>query len=217
MVFLKDVFEFDFKVGPHLATHVYEGPSILGNIYYIWYINEVTTWNNYSDLEEMPLKSLYEAERVSNQLFINEHVFRDHLIQVRTRMFELDGRLVLIHVLAIFKYAKAVVLLQYSWWLSLVPIPCCQILQPCISHCPQKRGNRTKIIIYSRMSIGISGLSFALKASRISSKPIRIYEKDAKLGGWIQTVRTDYGKGSIWSSNCRRDTTRNMTHIIWVI
>jgi len=40
---------------------------------------------------------------------------------------------------------------------------------------------------------GISGLSFALKASRISSKPIRIYEKDAKLGGWIQTVRTDYG------------------------
>ena len=157
-------------------------------------------------------------------VFINENVFRDHLIQVRTRAvtrllpipYRLYG-LVLIHVLAIFKYAKAVVLLQYSWWLSLVPIPCCQILQPCISHCPQKRGNRTKIIIYSRMSIGISGLSFALKASRISSKPIRIYEKDAKLGGWIQTVRTDYGKGSIWSSNCRRDTTRNMTHIIWVI
>ena len=34
------------------------------------------------------------------------------------------------------------------------------------------------------------------KASRITSKPIRIYEKDAKLGGWIQTVRTDSGKGS---------------------
>ena len=43
---------------------------------------------------------------------------------------------------------------------------------------------------------GISGLSFALKASRISSKAIRIYEKDSNLGGWIQTVRTDSGKGS---------------------
>ena len=43
---------------------------------------------------------------------------------------------------------------------------------------------------------GISGLSFALKASRISSKAIRIYEKDSSLGGWIQTVRTDSGKGS---------------------
>jgi len=40
---------------------------------------------------------------------------------------------------------------------------------------------------------GISGLSFALKASRISSKAIRIYEKDSTLGGWIQTVRTDSG------------------------
>ena len=35
------------------------------------------------------------------------------------------------------------------------------------------------------------------KASRITSKPIRIYERDTKLGGWIQTVRTDSGKGSI--------------------
>ena len=45
---------------------------------------------------------------------------------------------------------------------------------------------------------GISGLSFALKASRISSKSIRIYEKDSNLGGWIQTVRTDSGKGSFF-------------------
>ena len=30
MVFLKNVFEFDFKVGPHLATHFYNGPSKLG-------------------------------------------------------------------------------------------------------------------------------------------------------------------------------------------
>lgn len=58
--------------------------------------------------------------------------------------------------------------------------------------------------LYSRMSIGIagggiSGLSFALKASRISSKSIRIYEKDSNLGGWIQTVRTNSGKGSLFS------------------
>ena len=45
---------------------------------------------------------------------------------------------------------------------------------------------------------GISGLSFALKASRISSKAIRIYEKDSNLGGWIQTVRTNSGKGSFF-------------------
>jgi len=56
---------------------------------------------------------------------------------------------------------------------------------------------------HSRMSIGIagggiSGLSFALKASRISSKSIRIYEKDSNLGGWIQTVRTNSGKGSFF-------------------
>ena len=68
---------------------------------------------------------------------------------------------------------------------------------------------------------GISGLSFALKASRISSKPIRIYEKDAKLGGWIQTVRTDSGKGSIWSTLSpwyyeKYDSSYNMTHMIWL-
>ena len=31
---------------------------------------------------------------------------------------------------------------------------------------------------------GISGLSFVLKASRLSSKAIRIYEKDSNLGGF---------------------------------
>ena len=64
-----------------------------------------------------------------------------------------------------------------------------------------RRSSLTITWLFSRMSIGIagggiSGLSFALKASRISSKAIRIYEKDSSLGGWIQTVRTDSGKGS---------------------
>ena len=36
-----------------------------------------------SDLEEMQLKSLYEAEIVSNRLFNNETAFRDNIIQVR--------------------------------------------------------------------------------------------------------------------------------------
>ena len=36
----------------------------------------------YSDLDEMHLKSLYDAERVSNQLLNNETAFRDHIIQV---------------------------------------------------------------------------------------------------------------------------------------
>ena len=36
----------------------------------------------HSDLNEMPMKSLYEAERVSNLLFTNETVFREHIIQV---------------------------------------------------------------------------------------------------------------------------------------
>ena len=40
----------------------------------------------YLDLEEMQLKSLYEAELVSNRLFNNETAFRDQLIQVRLGM-----------------------------------------------------------------------------------------------------------------------------------
>ena len=36
----------------------------------------------YSDLDEMNLKSLYDAERVSNRLLNNETAFRDHIIQV---------------------------------------------------------------------------------------------------------------------------------------
>ena len=36
-----------------------------------------------SDLEEMQLKSLYEAENVSNRLLHNETAFRDNIIQVR--------------------------------------------------------------------------------------------------------------------------------------
>lgn len=67
MVFLKNVFEFDFKVGPNLATHFYNGQSIV-------------------DLEEMQLKSLYEAENVSNRLFKNETAFRDHIIQHLSNM-----------------------------------------------------------------------------------------------------------------------------------
>jgi len=67
MVFLKNVFEFDFKVGPHLATHFYNGPSKL-------------------ELDEMHLKSLYDAERVSNRLLNNETAFRDHIIQQLSNM-----------------------------------------------------------------------------------------------------------------------------------
>lgn len=40
MVFLKNVFEFDFKVGPHLATHFYNGPSKLGKKQF-FYIQEI--------------------------------------------------------------------------------------------------------------------------------------------------------------------------------
>ena len=95
MVFLKDVFEFDFKVGPHLATHLYDGPSTLGKktvhngpvhgpdirIGHMFFCS-VDLTAEYSDLNEMPMKSLYEAERVSNILFTNETVFREHIIQV---------------------------------------------------------------------------------------------------------------------------------------
>ena len=73
-----------------------------------------------------------------------------------------------------------------------------------------------------RMSIwiaggGISGLSFALKASRISSKSIRIYEKDSNLGGWIQTVRTNSGKGSFFLeiSCLYRGVQVWMKHLLW--
>ena len=157
---------------------------------------------HYSDLEEMPLKSLYEAERVSNQLFINEHVFRDHLIQVRTSSFR-TWAICFNSCFSNFQICQSC--RSIAIFLMTIVSAFCQILQSCLLTAPKSRANRIKIIIYSRMSIGIagggiSGLSFALKASRISSKPIRIYEKDAQLGGWIQTIRTDSGKGSTWST-----------------
>ena len=84
------------------------------------------------------------------------------------------------------------------WWIPSFPD-----YFPCEKICSERsyRSLLTITLLFSRMSIGIagggiSGLSFALKASRISSKSIRIYEKDSSLGGWIQTVRTDSGKGS---------------------
>ena len=45
-----------------------------------------------SDLEEMQLKSLYEAEIVSNRLFNNETAFRDNIIQVRLIILRINLR-----------------------------------------------------------------------------------------------------------------------------
>ena len=65
----------------------------------------------HSDLNEMPMKSLYEAERVSNLLFTNETVFREHIIQVGNVTY--ITYTVFLYS-AIFKYAQGCFLLQYS-------------------------------------------------------------------------------------------------------
>jgi len=40
---------------------------------------------------------------------------------------------------------------------------------------------------------GVSGLSFALRASRLTSSKLKVYETRSKCGGWVETTRTDSG------------------------
>ena len=103
----------------------------------------------YSDLDVMNLKSLYDAERVSNRLLNNETAFRDHIIQVCFPFMKFTASILkkTIHKCvkmchcqwligeycvsllpvafykmlfsAIIKYTETWFLLQHSWWLPL--------------------------------------------------------------------------------------------------
>merc|ERR1712142_984197 len=66
MSFLKDTYEFDFKEGSkndsNLAIHYHLGSPRI-------------------ELGEMSMKSIYQAERVSNSLMVNKKDIRDHVIE----------------------------------------------------------------------------------------------------------------------------------------
>ena len=40
---------------------------------------------------------------------------------------------------------------------------------------------------------GVSGLSFALRASRLTASKLKVYETRSKCGGWVETTQTDSG------------------------
>ena len=120
---------------------IQSGPS--GYLYWShgpWYL--FTADVEHSDLNEMPMKSLYEAERVSNLLFTNETVFREHIIQVGKCYIQ---NLYRISYFVFSNFQICPRLLFIAIFLTIIAnvSSLCVSVQflhykHCISHCPEK-------------------------------------------------------------------------------